>query len=283
MASHEIGLLARFAPRCRAKARRGNQEKMTSVSVIPILIVSACGITSLAAAGRQAAPPEILQRFLARDEVRVESFRAIRHLEARNDRYKKHGWMDVTTTLDPEEGFRFEVIAEGGSGYVRDKVLRPALVREVEASKTGESARAVLSEANYEFTAVEPVDDLVRVGLVPRRRDLLLVRGAVFLTPDAGDLVRIEGELAKPPSFWTRKVHIVRRYGRIAGVRVPLAIESTAQIVIAGKSTFSMTYEYEELNGEPVTPQSVAQHARGAAPGAQQLSVDPATARAGMR
>jgi hypothetical protein len=263
MASHEIGLLARFAPRCRAKARRGNQEKMTSVSVIPILIVSACGITSLAAAGRQAAPPEILQRFLARDEVRVESFRAIRHLEARNDRYKKHGWMDVTTTLDPEEGFRFEVIAEGGSGYVRDKVLRPALVREVEASKTGESARAVLSEANYEFTAVEPVDDLVRVGLVPRRRDLLLVRGAVFLTPDAGDLVRIEGELAKPPSFWTRK--------------------STAQIVIAGKSTFSMTYEYEELNGEPVTPQSVAQHARGAAPGAQQLSVDPATARAGMR
>jgi hypothetical protein len=217
------------------------------------VLVAVAPTAAALAVPQSAASSDIVQRFLSREETRVASFRTIRHLEARNDRFKKHGWLDVVTTLDAEHGFRFEIIAEGGSSYVRDKVLKPALQREAEASKTGESGRAALNETNYEVAAAEALDGLVRVALVPRRRDLFLVRGAVFLTPEDGDLVRIEGELAKTPSFWTRKVHIVRRYGRIAGVRVPLAIDSTAQIVMAGKSTFSMTYEYQELNGEPVS------------------------------
>ena len=36
---------------------------------------------------------------------------------------------------------------------------------------------------------------------------------------------------------------------RIAGIRVPVAIESVAQVLIAGRSTFQMTYEYETING----------------------------------
>jgi hypothetical protein len=199
------------------------------------------------------AQPDIVQRFLSREEPRLTSFRAVRHLEARNERYKKHGWMHVLTSMDAEQGFRFEVLAEGGSSYVRDKVLKPTLMKEVEASKSGESARAVLSDVNYEFSQAEPLDGLVRVGLIPRRRDLMLVKGAVFLSAEDGDLVRIEGELAKTPSFWTRKVHVVRRYGRVAGFRVPLTMDSTAQIMIAGASTFSMTYIYEELNGMAVS------------------------------
>jgi hypothetical protein len=58
--------------------------------------------------------------------------------------------------------------------------------------------------------------------------------------------------LVKRPSFWTRRVQIVRDYGRIGGVRVPLATGSTADILFAGQSTFSMTYEYESINGVPV-------------------------------
>jgi hypothetical protein len=49
---------------------------------------------------------------------------------------------------------------------------------------------------------------------------------------------------------------VVRRYQRINGVRVPVSIESVAQVLIAGRSTFQMTYEYETINGEHVgTPQ----------------------------
>ena len=57
---------------------------------------------------------------------------------------------------------------------------------------------------------------------------------------------------SKNPSFWTRRVEIVRRYGRVAGVRVPIEIDSVAQVLIAGRSTFRMTYEYQSLNGQQV-------------------------------
>jgi hypothetical protein len=81
---------------------------------------------------------------------------------------------------------------------------------------------------------------------------VLLVEGAIFVTPADGDLTRIEGKLSKAPSFWTRRVDVVRRYERMAGVRVPVSIESVAHVLIAGRSTFKMTYEYETINGHKV-------------------------------
>jgi hypothetical protein len=60
----------------------------------------------------------------------------------------------------------------------------------------------------------------------------------------------MEGLLSKAPSFWTRHVQITRWYDRFAGVRMPTALESVANVRIAGTSTFRMTYEYESVNGE---------------------------------
>jgi len=73
-----------------------------------------------------------------------------------------------------------------------------------------------------------------------------------------GDLTRIEGRLSKTPSFWTRRVDVVRRYERLAGVRVPVSIESVAHVLIAGRSTFKMTYEYETINGHRVGSPAVS-------------------------
>jgi hypothetical protein len=45
---------------------------------------------------------------------------------------------------------------------------------------------------------------------------------------------------------------VVRRYERKAGVRVPVGIESVAHVLVAGRSTFTMTYDYETINGQKV-------------------------------
>ena len=86
----------------------------------------------------------------------------------------------------------------------------------------------------------------------PRRKDLLLLEGSIFLRPEDAELVRIEGRPSKSPSFWTRQVEIVRRFQRFAGVRMPITFESSANVFIAGRSTFRMTYEYETVNGQSV-------------------------------
>ena len=112
---------------------------------------------------------------------------------------------------------------------------------------------AALDPANYEFAPAVAEDGLLRVGLTPRRKDAMLIDGAMFLSPEDADLVRLEGRLVKPPSFWTRQVKVVRRYGRNAGVRVPLSMESTAKVLIVGTSTFAMSYRYLSVNGRPVS------------------------------
>ena len=195
---------------------------------------------------------EVLERFLARTEPGPTQYRALRRLEARNQHFGASAWMDVWTEADRAGGFRYQVAAEGGSGYVRRRVFLAALDSEQMMWQSGEPQRAGLNQANYEFEDHGVVDDLASVAITPRRKYVLLVNGWIFVKRDDGDLVRIEGRLSKNPSFWTRRVEITRRYGRVADVHVPLEITSVAQIFIAGQSTFRMTYEYESINGRHV-------------------------------
>ena len=202
-------------------------------------------------AGQTAVSP--LQRFLARGEEPPVEYRALRRLEAHNPKFNQSAWMTAWTEYDHAGGFRFTIVDEGGSGYIRSKVLRAALEGEQKIWANHEPQHASFTHDNYTFDAGEPAPDgLASVAVKPRRKDVLLVEGSIFVQPGDGDLARIEGRLSKTPSFWTRRVDVVRRYERVAGVRVPTSIESVAHVLIAGRSTFKMTYEYETINGKHV-------------------------------
>ena len=199
------------------------------------------------------APASVLQRYLARALEPPVEYRALRHLEATNQHFHAHGWLEAWTEYDRARGFRYEVTAEGGSGYIRNHVLRAALDGERNMWAANEPQRASITLDNYTFEGgLGTADDLVALGIKPRRRDVLLIDGTIYVCVDDGDLRRVEGRLSKPPSFWTRSVDISRRYERIAGVRVPVSFESTAQVRIAGRSTFTMTYRYDTINGRKI-------------------------------
>jgi len=202
---------------------------------------------------RAASNTLVLQRFLALHDPAPSDYRALRHLDARNDHFESSAWMDVWTDADRVDGFRYHVVSTGGSEYIRSKVFLATLEMERKMWASGEPDRAAFTPENYTFEdRGERSDGLTGLSVTPRRKDLLLLEGSIFLRPEDGELMRIEGHLSKAPSFWTRKVDIVRRYQRIAGVRMPVALESEANVRIAGPSTFRMSYEYEVVNGERV-------------------------------
>jgi hypothetical protein len=202
----------------------------------------------------EAATPRsaVLQRFLALPDPAPEQVRALRHLEARNEHFDSTAWMDVWTELD-RHGFRYTVIDEGGSEYIRNHVFRPTLTSECDVRASGGMERASFTTDNYVFAdgGVQP-DGTQSLVVKPRKKDVLFVEGSIFLSPDDGDLVRLEGRMSKSPSFWTRRVEVVRWFRRVAGFRMPVALESTANVLIAGRSSFRMTYEYETVNGQRV-------------------------------
>jgi hypothetical protein len=231
--------------------------------IIP-MAAALCGATQASEPANGS--PIILQRFLALDDPTPSQYRALRHLEARNEKFEKSAWMDVWTEGDAS-GFRYAVVAEDGSDYIRSKVFRATLDTERKMWASGEPDKAALTPANYEFEAsVAKADGLTSLTMRPRRKDVLLVDGSIYLNPDDGELVRMEGRLSKSPSFWTRRVEIVRWYQRIAGFRMPTALESVANIRVAGVSTFRMSYEYETINGRRVGNPQPRTLARAAIP-----------------
>jgi hypothetical protein len=203
-----------------------------------------------------ASPSEYVavERFLSEIEKPPVAYQARRRLEASSAKLNESAWMVAVTEYQPAVGFSYSIIAQGGSERIQRRVLKSVLDAERENSTTEEWRKSNLSHANYEFNfGGSAGDGMLRMHLNPRRRDPRLVDGAALLTATSGHLVRVEGRLSKSPSFWVRWAQVSRTYAPIGGAMMPVAVDSTADIRIAGLSTFSMTYEYRTIEGQPVT------------------------------
>jgi hypothetical protein len=185
-------------------------------------------------------------------EQPLTQYRAYRRMHARNEHFGQEAWLEAWTEFD-ERGFRYTIVSETGSDYVRNKVLKAVLKREQELVADGDCRRSELTPDNYEFQEVQQGDGERYVTLKPKRKDVLLVDGRMVLSQDGSELLRVEGRLAKNPSFWTSLVNIIRHYARLDGVRVPVATESIAKVKFAGIAYLDVHYEYETINGRPVS------------------------------
>jgi hypothetical protein len=224
-----------------------------------LAVVAALLASTIVTAHAGGPPSGLVEKFLAAEANTLTSYRAIRRMTASTRGGRMQATMEVLTTLDQVAGFRYEIQSEDGSALIRRKVLVAALEAEQQAYRTNESGAARLTQQNYEFVGVSVAsENLYKIDVRARRKNQMLIDGAVFVEGDSADLVRMEGELSKRPSFWTRRVRIIREYGRVEGVHVPLAMDSTADILVVGASTFSMTYRYLEVNGRPVTEKTGA-------------------------
>ena len=225
---------------------------MHRLAVVLVALAALTALPKAAPAPARAVEEPVLHRFLARADEPLTTYRGTRRLEGRNERFNASAWMDIATELTAD-GFHYRIIREGGSDVIRGRVFRPMLANEEQIFAAGDAARSAFTATNYELTPGDNAEPgLVKLFARPKRKDVTLIDGAVYITDTDADLVRVEGQLAKSPSFWTRRVDVVKHYARVAGLRVPVRIESTAQVRFAGTSTMTMTYEYEMINGVDV-------------------------------
>ena len=182
--------------------------------------------------------------------VGARQYTASRRLEASGS--GRQGWLDVRIEYSAASGLSYQVLAEGGSGYIRSRVLRSLLDEEQSIVAENESARVALSYDNYQFMP-NGIDDegLAVVTIQPLRKDRSLIAGQMFLTAD-GDLVRVQGRLVKNPSFWVTRANLVRSYQRINGVTMPVSLETTGQLRLFGSSKLRMTYRYSQIDERTV-------------------------------
>ena len=187
------------------------------------------------------------------NEPPLQQYRALRRMHAHSEKLNQEGWMEAWTELEGRT-FRYEIVSERGSEAVRNRVLRTLLKREQEVIAAGDPERAELTQNNYSFAEETTGPGVRYVNIKPKRKDALLVEGRMVLSEDGRELLRVEGILAKNPSFWTSLVNVIRHYARLGGVRVPIAVESIARVKIAGLSRLNVEYEYESINGRAISP-----------------------------
>ena len=184
------------------------------------------------------------------------AYRAFRRLEAGLVGSDKQGWLEAWTEFRPGQGFTFEVVREGGSEYVRNKVLRNLLKNEQELLADGKALRQPLEARNYTFEDGGATDTgLHRIILKPVRKSIGIVNGSVLIHPTAG-VVAMNGRLVKSPSFWVRDVDVTWKFATIGGYVVPVEMSTDGRVRLFGKSTFRMTYQYVSIDGQATTANS---------------------------
>ena len=223
-----------------------------SVGIATALTVAALGFHPSEA--KQVATAA-MEQFLSRSPV-VHEYRGSRRLEASGS--GRSAWLDVRTHFTVPSGLVYEVAAEGGSGYIRSRVLKSLLDEEQQLIARGGSAGVAISEANYQFTP-EGVngEGLAVVALKARRKDRSLMSGRIFLNAANGELVRLEGRLAKNPSFWLTRVDVVRTYRSIGGALMPVSLVTKGRLRLLGSSELRMIYRYSHIDEQPVPDEAV--------------------------
>ena len=190
------------------------------------------------AADAPAAIAGVVERFLDSGRPPLKSYRARRVLMASTMGGRIRASVEAMTSLAADGTFAFEVVRENGSALLRNRVLLPALETEQRSRNEHQLADSALTPANYEFRLGQAIqeDGMATIRLFPRRQAPLLLSGTITVRQHDGDLVRIDGSPSALPSWWTTDVYIVRRYARIAGVRVPRELASRSNGRIAGES-----------------------------------------------
>src|SRR5688500_17644700 len=107
-----VGRMSRLAPRA-------------SLWVLTFTLLATW--TGVPEAGQPEPRPDQLRAIS--NDVPLKQYRAFRRMHATNEKFNQEAWLDAWTEMD-ENGFRYEIVSERGSEYVRNTVLRNLLYRE---------------------------------------------------------------------------------------------------------------------------------------------------------
>jgi hypothetical protein len=208
---------------------------------------------------------EVVARMLARDGVRESAsggYTGGREYVLENHLFQKRARMLVRVNCDQSGMKHFEVLSEDGWKSANKRVLREMLVSESDSSHPDARPKSRITSDNYTFRMSEasPLDGRMAyvIEAIPKRQDKSLFRGRIWVDAEDYALARVEGEPAKNPSFWTRKVNFVQQYHKDGFFWFPLLTTSVTDARLFGTTDVSIRYfDYKPIAASPrIAPDS---------------------------
>lgn len=213
------------------------------------MLIYAAGSIQLLHAQEPNTADEIVARMLARDRIRESAsggYSGGREYFLENHLFQKWAQMQVRVNCDQSGMKHFEVLSEDGWKSANNRVLREMLVTESDSSHPDTRSKSRITSDNYTFRMIEANSLEGRaayvIEVIPKRQDKSLFRGRIWVDAEDYALARVEGEPAKNPSFWTRKVHFVQQYYKNGLYWFPLFTTSVTDARIVGTTDVNIRY-----------------------------------------
>ena len=192
---------------------------------------------------------EVVANMNARDTLREAAsggYTGSREYVLENHLFQKRAEVLARVTCDPTGTKHFEVMSEGGWKSANRHVLRQMLATESDSSRPDTRPRNRITSDNYTFRMIEtaPLDGRTAyvIETIPKRLDKSLFRGRIWVDTEDYALARVEGEPAKNPSFWTRKVQFVQQYYKSGAYWFPMETTSVTEARMFGTTEVSIRY-----------------------------------------
>ena len=157
---------------------------------------------------------------------------------------------DVVAEVDfnPPASENYKIQKSSGSNRGQ-LVVRRVLDHEVEVTSNGDQARTALNRNNYDFdySGEATLDGQLcyRLGLKPKRKEKDLISGEVWVDEHSFFVRQIEGDIAKTPSWWLKKVHVKFTFADFDGTWLQAGMKAVADVRMVGPHTLtSRTLDY---------------------------------------
>ena len=164
--------------------------------------------------------------------------------------------MVVDVTYTSPQTKKFIILSETGSKLLIERVLKKLLQSETEALSEENPRRTALNRDNYKFAQVgyesTATGALYVLSVEPRTKNKFLYHGRIWVDAEDFAVVRLEGEPAKNPSFWTKDSKIEQTYAKVNDFWLPILNRSTSDIRLGGRA--DLTIEYTDYHTTAAPP-----------------------------
>jgi outer membrane lipoprotein-sorting protein len=140
----------------------------------------------------------------------------------------------------PPDTKEYSIVNATGGGRGQHVVKK---VLEQESQMSGQWQQSALVEDNYKFSLLGEETLNGRrcfiLGLEPRRDAKELIKGKAWVDAQDFRVRQIQGEPAKSPSFWIKKLNLTLVFSDVQGMWLQTAVRADADVRMFGKNVLS--------------------------------------------
>jgi len=185
-------------------------------------------------------------------DSRLKQYSVQSTYRVQNDKGEMRAETQALLSYRAPDSKEFKIISEKGSGLIRSRVFKPLMDVEVESAADRNRVDSSITPNNYTLALLGEEEvagsPCYIVQATPKRADKYLFSGKIWIHSVEFAIVKIEGQPAKIPSLWIKRVDFVRRYQKIGEFWLPLKNESVTRVRLFGKNTLTTDYDNYQIN-----------------------------------